>query len=68
MSDGAVASVGTIERETNTFPSITTCPHQGWLALSLYPFVLVIDYFTKYIQDVFRCLLFASDIVFIDET
>jgi len=67
MYDGAIASVRTTRGETNEFV-ITVGLHQG-STLSPYLFVLVMDELTRHIQEeVSWCLLFADDIVLIDET
>lgn len=60
-----VASVRTIEGETDTFP-ITTGLHQK-SALSPYLFALVIDNLTWHIQDEVQWyILFANNVVLID--
>ena len=67
MYDGAIASVRTTGRETNEFV-ITVGLHQG-STLSPYLFVLVMDELTRHIQEeVPWCMLFADDVVLIDET
>ncbi|KAL4204097.1 hypothetical protein AMTRI_Chr01g130510 [Amborella trichopoda] len=66
MYDGALTSVRTTSRETREF-SVTIGLHQG-SALNPYLFVLVMDDLTKHLQDeVSWCMLFADDIVLIDE-
>ena len=47
--------------------SINIGLHQG-LALSFYLFVLVMDEVTRDIQDIFWCMLFADDVVLVDES
>ena len=67
MYDRAITIVKTMIRETSEF-SITVGLHQG-SALSLYLFALGLDELTKHIQDdIPWCMLFADDIVLIDET
>ena len=67
MYDGAITSIKTTIGETSEFP-ITVGLHQG-SALSPYLFALVMDELTKHIQDdIPWCMLFADDIVLIDET
>ena len=67
MYDGAIASVRTTGGETNEF-AITVGLHQG-STLSPYLFVLVMDELTRHIQEeVPWCMLFADDVVLIDET
>ncbi|KAL4203556.1 hypothetical protein AMTRI_Chr01g128570 [Amborella trichopoda] len=67
MYEGVLTSVQTTNTETSEF-SMTICLHQE-SALSPYLFVLVTNYLTKYLQDkVPWCMLFADDIVSIDET
>ncbi|MCX8759408.1 reverse transcriptase domain-containing protein [Vibrio parahaemolyticus] len=66
MYDRVVTSVRTIG-ETKEFP-IDICLHQG-SSLSPYLFILKMDELTKEIQgDVPWCMLFADDIVLIDES
>ena len=67
MYDNAVTSVRACDGETSDFP-IKIGVHQG-SALSPYIFALVIDEITKDIQgDIPWCMLFADDVVLIDET
>ena len=65
--DGLVANVRTYGGITSDF-SITIELHQG-SALSPFLFVVVMDEFTIAIQDeISWCMLFADDIVLVDET
>ena len=65
--DRAIIIVKTTIGETSEFP-ITVGLHQG-SALSPYLFALVMDELTMHIQDnIPWCMLFADDIVLIDET
>ena len=67
MYDGVRTTVRTLERQTESFP-ITVGLHQG-SSLSPYLFALVMDELTGHIQDdIPWCMLFADDIVLIDET
>ena len=67
MYDGAMTIVRTTAGESNEFP-ITVGLHQG-SALSPYPFAFIMDELTRQIQDeVPQCMLFADDIVLVDET
>ena len=67
MYDRVVISIWTTGDETKEFP-ITIGLHQG-SALSPYLFALVMDEITRHIQDeVPWCMLFADDIVLVDET
>ena len=67
MYDGVVTSIKTIGGTTKEFP-ITIGLHQG-SALSPYLFTLVMDELTRHIQeDIPWCMLFADDIVLVDET
>ena len=67
MYDNVSSCVRTHSGLTDSF-SITVGLHQG-SALSPYLFTLVIDELTKHIQDeVPWCMLFADDIVLVDET
>ncbi|KAK9126210.1 hypothetical protein Scep_015056 [Stephania cephalantha] len=67
MYDGVVTSIKTFGGATKEFP-ITIGLHQG-SALSPYLFTLVIDELTRHIQeDIPWCMLFADDIVLVDET
>lgn len=67
MYDGCVTIVRTPVGETSNFP-ITVGLHQG-SALSPYLFALVMDELTRHIQDdIPWCMLFADDIVLVDET
>ena len=67
MYDGVIASVRTTGGETSEFV-ITVGLHQG-STLSPYLFVLVMDELTRHIQEeVPWCMLFADDVVLIDET
>ena len=67
MYDREITIIKTTIGETSEF-SITIGLHQG-SALSLYLFALVMDELTKHIQDdIPWCMLFADDIVLIDET
>ena len=62
MYDGVVANVRTCGGITNDF-SITIGLHQG-PALSPFLFAIVMDEFTKAIQDEIPwCILFANDII-----
>ncbi|KAK9157750.1 hypothetical protein Scep_004324 [Stephania cephalantha] len=67
MYDGVITSIKTFGGATKEFP-ITIGLHQG-SALSPYLFTLVIDELTRHIQeDIPWCMLFADDIVLVDET
>ncbi|KAM1611225.1 hypothetical protein TB2_000020 [Malus domestica] len=67
MYEGAKTAVRTHEGQTESFP-ITVGLHQG-SSLSPYLFALVMDELTGHIQDdIPWCMLFADDIVLIDET
>ena len=67
MYEGAMTSVRTTSGETEEFP-ITVGVYQG-SALSPYLFTLVMDELTNSIQkDIPWCMLFADDIVLVDET
>ena len=67
MHDGVVANVITCGGITSDF-SITIRLHQGSI-LSSFLFVIVMDELTRAIQDEIPwCMLFADDIVLIDET
>ena len=67
MYEGVVTSVRTIGGETKEFP-VTVGLHQG-SALSPYLFALVMDELTSHLQDnVPWCMLFADDVVLIDES
>ncbi|KAM1225087.1 hypothetical protein ACFX2G_044844 [Malus domestica] len=67
MYEGAKTAVRTHEGQTESFP-ITVGLHQG-SSLSPYLFALVMDELTGHIQDdILWCMLFADDIVLIDET
>jgi len=67
MYEGVVTSIRSPSGETSQFP-ITVGLHQG-SALSPYLFALIMDDLTGHIQDeVPWCMLFADDIVLIDET
>ncbi|KAM1110894.1 hypothetical protein ACFX19_010231 [Malus domestica] len=67
MYEGAKTTVRTHEGQTESFP-ITVGLHQG-SSLSPYLFALVMDELTGHIQDdIPWCMLFADDIVLIDET
>ena len=67
MYEGSMTTIKTICGVTNEFP-VTIGLYQG-SSLSLYLFTLVIDELTKNIQDeVPWCMLFADDIVLVDET
>ena len=67
MYNKAVTSVRTSGRITCEFP-ITIELHQG-SALSTYLFSLVMDELIKSIQEeVSSCMLFANDIILVDET
>ena len=62
-----VTTISSPAGETTEFP-ITVGVHQG-STLSPYPFALVMDELTINIQDdVPRCMLFADNIVLVDET
>ncbi|KAM1766551.1 hypothetical protein ACFX12_044752 [Malus domestica] len=67
MYEGAKTAVRTHEGQTESFP-ITVGLHQG-SSLSPYLFALVMDELTGHIQgDIPWCMLFADDVVLIDET
>ncbi|KAK9166492.1 hypothetical protein Scep_001683 [Stephania cephalantha] len=67
MYDGVVTSIKTFGGATKEF-LITIGLHQG-SALSPYLFTLVMDELTRHIQeDIPWCMLFADDIVLVDET
>ena len=67
MYDRVVTNVRTCEGITSDF-SITIGLHQG-SALSPFLFVIVMDELTRAIQDELQwCMLFADDIVLVDET
>ncbi|KAM1895076.1 hypothetical protein ACFX13_043897 [Malus domestica] len=67
MYERAKTAVRTHEGQTESFP-ITVGLHQG-SSLSPYLFALVMDELTGHIQDdIPWCILFADDIVLIDET
>ena len=67
MYDGVVANVRTYRGITSDF-SITIGLHQR-SALSPFLFVIVMDELTRAIQDELPwCMLFADDIVLVDET
>jgi Reverse transcriptase (RNA-dependent DNA polymerase) len=67
MYTNAVTYVRAYDGESNTF-SIKIGLHQG-SALSLYIFTLVMDEITNDIQeDISWCMLFADDVVLIDES
>ena len=67
MYNGAIASVRTTGGEINEFAIIVGL-HQG-STLSPYLFALVMDELTRRIQEkVPWCMLFADDVVLIDET
>lgn len=67
MYEGASTCVRTNVGKTEEFP-ITIGVHQG-SALSPFLFAIVMDELTKSIQDdVPRCMMFADDIVLVDET
>jgi hypothetical protein len=67
MYEGAVTAIRSPAGETSEFP-ITVGLHQG-SALSPYLFALVMDELTRHIQeDIPWCMLFADDIVLVDET
>ena len=67
MYDEAVTTIRSPAGETSEFP-ITVGLHQG-SALSPYLFALIMDELTRHIQDeVPWCMLFADDIVLVDET
>lgn len=62
-----LTSVITTCRGTNEFLE-TIGLHQG-LALSPYPFTLIMDWFTTQIQEELPwCILFANDILLVDES
>lgn len=66
MYDGATTSVRTMEGEKKF--TVTMGLHQG-SALSPYVFALIMDELTRHIQDdVPWCMLFAHDIMLVDET
>jgi hypothetical protein len=65
--DKVVTSVRTTDSDTNVFP-INIGLHQG-SALSPYLFALLIDEITRDIQeDIPWCMLFADDVVLVDES
>ncbi|XP_016492742.1 secreted RxLR effector protein 78-like [Nicotiana tabacum] len=67
MYDGAKTQVRTVGGDSKHFPVVMGL-HQG-SALSPFLFVLVMDALTHHIQgEVPWCMLFADDIVMIDET
>lgn len=67
MYEGATTSVRTTVGRTEEFP-ITIGVHQG-SALSPFLFALVMDELTRSVQDdIPWCMMFADDIVLIDET
>jgi len=67
MYDGVVANVRTCGGITSNF-SITIRLHQG-SALSPFLFTIVMDELTISIQDEIPwCMLFADDIILVDET
>nr|XP_009591782.1 uncharacterized protein LOC104088749 [Nicotiana tomentosiformis] len=67
MYDGAKTKVRTVGNDSEHFPVVMGL-HQGSV-LSPFLFALVMDALTNHIQgDVPWCLLFADDIVLIDET
>ncbi|KAM1919388.1 hypothetical protein ACFX15_023329 [Malus domestica] len=67
MYEGAKTTVRTHEGQTESFPIIVGL-HQN-SSLSPYLFALVMDELTRHIQDdIPWCMLFADDIVLIDET
>jgi hypothetical protein len=67
MYDGAVTTIRSPVGETSEFP-ITVGLHQG-SALSPYLFALVMDELTRQFQeDIPWCMMFADDIVLVDET
>ena len=67
MYEGAVTSVRSVGGMSSEF-SVSVGLHQG-SALSPYLFALVMDELTRHLQeDVPWCMLFADDIVLIDET
>ena len=67
MYEGVRTSVRTASGEMEEFP-FTVSVHQG-SALSPYLFTLVMDELTHSIQDdISWCMLFADDIVLVDET
>ena len=67
MYNGARTAVRTHEGQTESFP-ITVGLHQG-SSLSPYLFALVMDELTRHIEDdIPWCMLFADDIMLIDET
>jgi Reverse transcriptase (RNA-dependent DNA polymerase) len=67
MYTNVVTCVRACDGKSDIFP-IKIGLHQG-SALSSYIFTLVIDYITKNIQgDIFWCMLFADDVVLVDES
>ena len=67
MYEASATSARTTSRETGEF-SMTIHLHQ-WSALSPYLFSLILDKLTTYIQEeVPWCMLFADDIVLVDES
>ena len=67
MYEGVLTNVRTCGNLTDEFP-ITIGLHQG-SALSSFLFAIVMDEITKSIhEDILWCMLFADDIVLIDET
>ena len=67
MYDGAKTQVRTVGGDSDHFPVMMGL-HQG-SALNPFLFALVMNILTRHIQgDVLWCMLFADDIVLIDET
>jgi len=67
MYDRVVISIRTTDREIKEFPITIGLHHDS--TLSPYLFALVMDEITRHIQDeVPWCMLFADDIVLVDET
>jgi hypothetical protein len=66
MYNNVVSSVRTSDEDTNDFP-INIGLHQG-SALSPYLFALGMDEVTRDIQGIPWCMLFADDVVLVDES
>lgn len=66
MCEGAVMTVTTTCGETGELP-VTIDLYQG-LTLSPYLFALIMNDLTAHIQEVPWCMLFANDIMLVDES